>query len=63
MNIGNIEDENYVAKVFTFNGMQIMQTNVVDGKINISDLKRGHYILSISDSYRKNVTNQIVVKE
>lgn len=63
LNISNIEDENYVAKVFTFTGMQIMQTNVVDGKINISDLKRGHYILSISDRYGKNVTNQIVVKE
>jgi len=63
LNIDNIDDENYVAKVFSFNGMQIMQTNVVDGKISISDLKRGHYILSISDSYGKNVTNQIVVKE
>ena len=63
LNIGNIEEENYVAKIFTFTGMQIMQTNVVDGTINISDLKRGNYILTISDRYGKNVSSQIVVKE
>ncbi|MBP9056447.1 MAG: T9SS type A sorting domain-containing protein, partial [Saprospiraceae bacterium] len=59
--MSNIEKENYVAKIFTFSGMQIMQTNVVDGTINISDLKRGNYILTISDRYGKNVSSQIVV--